>query len=98
MIKEIDREEMERLIDEESAVLFDVREEEELEDGSIDGHVHLPLSSFEENQDQIPKNKPVIFYCRSGKRSMKCAEMAEELTDQPIYSLAGGYLAYSEEE
>jgi rhodanese-related sulfurtransferase len=98
VIKEIDREEMERLLDEESAILVDVREEEELADGMIDGALHWPLSQFEDYKEQISKTKPTIFYCRSGKRSMRSAEMADEWTDQPLYSLAGGYLGYTAEE
>src|SRR5687768_12056712 len=98
MIKEIDREEMERLIEEESAVLIDVREDEELEEGSIDGHIHMPLSRFDEFEEILSKSKPIIFYCRSGRRSLKSAEAAEEWTDQPLYSLAGGYLGYCESE
>jgi len=98
MIKEIDREEMERLLLEEEGLLVDVREDEEVDEGAIEGFVHMPLSRFEEFRDQIPPAKPIIFYCRSGRRSLKTAEIAEEWTDQPLYSLAGGYLGYISEE
>lgn len=93
MISEIDIDEMERLVDE-GAVLVDVREEEEVLEGCIEGSLSWPLSRFAEFKDDVSQTNPTIFYCRSGRRSLKSAEMAEEWTDQPLYSLSGGYLAY----
>jgi len=97
MVQEIDREEMERLIAA-GADLVDVREHEELEDGAIDGHKHMPLSEFDEFAEDVSKTKPTVFYCRSGRRSLKACELASDWTDQPLYSLRGGYLAYSGQE
>jgi rhodanese-related sulfurtransferase len=96
MIEEINLEKMHELIDE-GAVLIDCREDEEVEEGMIPGAIHVALSVLHESQDEIPTDKEVIFYCRSGKRSMKACEIAEEWTDQTLYSVAGGYLAYQEE-
>lgn len=96
MIEEIDVAEMDALV-EQGAILVDVREQEEVDEGMIDGAVHMPLSEFENFAEDISKSKPTVFYCRSGRRSLKAAELASEWTDQPLYSLIGGYLAYSEQ-
>ncbi len=93
MIKEIDQAQMEELISK-GASLIDVREEEELESGIIPGYVHMPLSDFDSYADQLPKDRPVVFYCRSGRRSLAAAELAREWTTQDLYSLAGGILEY----
>lgn len=98
MTKEINRDEMEELLDD-GAQLVDVREEEELEGGAIEGHVHVPLSEFEDHSDLLAKDRPIIFYCRSGRRSLKAAELAESLGfSQDLYSLKGGYVGYTGED
>ncbi len=77
------------------AVLVDVREAEELSrEGKIKEAKHWPLSSFALREPDISKTTPTIFYCRSGIRSLKAAEIASTWTKQDVYSLQGGYLAY----
>jgi rhodanese-related sulfurtransferase len=82
---------------EEGYTVVDVREEQELDEGQIDGALHMPLSTFADFRDKFPVDDPVIFYCRGGVRSMKAAEIAAEWTEKPLYSLIGGYLAYCAE-
>ena len=93
-IKEIDVAELDQYI-KNGAELVDVREAQELEDeGVIPGYKHMPLSSFDDYEGQVSKSKPTVFYCRSGRRSLKAAELALGWTTQPLYSLRGGILAY----
>lgn len=81
------------------AELVDVRETEELlKDGKIKDTKHWPLSSFSLREAEISKTKPTIFYCRSGLRSLKAAEIASIWTEQDVYSLRGGYIAYVSEK
>lgn len=96
MIREIDIPEMNKLV-EAGALLVDVREQEEVDAGMIDGAEHWALSEFEAFETKVPKNKEIVFYCRSGRRSLKAAELAEKWTKQSLYSLSGGYLAYTAE-
>jgi hydroxyacylglutathione hydrolase len=79
---------------EEGALLVDVREEDEIAEGAIPGMTHMPLSDFEAFKDKIPLDRSIVFYCRSGKRSMMAGQLASTWTSQPVYSLAGGYLGY----
>lgn len=95
MFKEITLDELEDLLSE-GATLVDVREDDEVADGAIPGNVHMALSVFDSFKDDISKDKPTVFYCRSGRRSMKACEIASQWTEQQLYSLAGGYLAYAE--
>ena len=76
------------------AELVDVRESEELSEGRIEKTKHWPLSSFGLRQTDISKTRPTIFYCRTGLRSLKAAEIASSWTTQEVFSLRGGYLAY----
>ena len=81
------------------ALLVDVREQEELLEGEIiKGGEHWPLSTFGIRRNDIPQNKPTIFYCRSGMRSMQAAEIASNWTDQEVFFLQGGYLTYGAEK
>lgn len=53
--------------------LVDVREPEELiSNGAIEGAINIPLGELEERKDEILNLEgDVIFFCRSGNRSVK---------------------------
>ncbi len=81
------------------AIIVDVREAEEREAGYIDGARHCPLSRLSEGDmpDDLPRDRDVILYCRSGIRSVTAARilMAEGYLD--VYSMAGGFEAWRED-
>ncbi len=92
MVKEIDFVELRALLVQ-GADLIDVREPEETsEDSKLPGDRNWPLSTFGLRQKDLSKDRPTIFYCRSGLRSLKAAEIAEAWTDQTLYFLKGGLL------
>ena len=93
MVKQIDYRQLERMLLE-GAELVDVRELDEVTEGQIQGGKHWPLSTFGLRQEEVSKKRPTIFYCRSGLRSTKAAEIAETWTEQDVYSLEGGILGY----
>ncbi len=62
--------------------LIDLREAYEFEAGNIGGQ-RIPLGELAASVNLIDKNRPVVFLCKSGKRS---AQAIENLT-----SLAAGY-------
>jgi len=82
------------------AKLIDVREADELEEGAIPGYTHCPLSELDQFKDQLKAADPaIVFYCRSGRRSLKAAELAKEWgVKAKLYSLRGGFLAYQESD
>ena len=57
--------------------LLDVREDFEHEDFNIGG-VLIPLGEIFASVDEIPKDKPVIAYCRKGIRSQIAIQKLEE--------------------
>jgi rhodanese-related sulfurtransferase len=68
--------ETKKLSDEKSAVIIDVRESAELKSGMIKGAMFLPMSEmindrklFDSTVLALPKDKAIIVYCASGKRS-----------------------------
>jgi adenylyltransferase/sulfurtransferase len=94
-VHEIEVDELEEIL-EGDAVLVDVREQEEVDVDSIDGMIHMPLSEFENFLDELPEDKDIVFYCRSGRRSLHAAKLAESRTGTQLYSLRGGIVAYRE--
>lgn len=96
MAKEIDPSQLLEIL-KNGAELVDVRESNELQEGKINNATHWPLSTFGLRQGQVSSLQPTVFYCRSGLRSLKAAEIAATWTSQDVYSLRGGYLAYVKE-
>ena len=58
-----------RAISRKNAVIIDVREKGEFENGHLINAVNIPLSELRERMDEIPKDVPVYVHCRSGQRS-----------------------------
>ena len=64
-----------RLVRQEGAVLLDVRTAEEFAEGHVEGAVNIPHDQVEARSDEIDglqggdKGKPIVVYCRSGKRA-----------------------------
>lgn len=57
------------ILDTGEAVVIDVREVAEYEEGHIPGAINIPIRSLAQNLDKIPADKPVITYCKSGHRA-----------------------------
>ena len=78
--------------------LVDVREPDEVEEFNIGG-IALPVGRIQnmdtESIDDL-KNKEVIFYCRSGKRSGMAVLVADQLGFSNAKNLTGGMLAWRE--
>jgi phage shock protein E len=54
---------------ESGAKIIDVRSPEEYRHGAYPGAVNIPLPELPKRIAEIPRDKPVVFYCRSGSRS-----------------------------
>ncbi|MEO1767319.1 rhodanese-like domain-containing protein [Thiobacter aerophilum] len=94
-IKEVDPHTVQRMQAEGEVVLVDVRTEAEFAAGAIPGAKFMPLHLLPLAGEQLPKDKPVVFYCRSGARSAQaCLFMANKGYDQ-VYNLAGGIINWA---
>ncbi|HVP61955.1 MAG TPA: rhodanese-like domain-containing protein [Myxococcaceae bacterium] len=74
--------------------LLDVREPNETAGGYVQGAELLPYNSgvFAREHGKVPKDRPVLVYCASGRRAGRAAEMlvAEGWKDVTVLS-NGGY-------
>lgn len=59
----------ERAVREEGAVLVDVRKLTEWNEGHVAGASHIHLGYLRGRADELPRDRPVLLYCRTGARS-----------------------------
>ena len=78
-------------------VLIDVREDFEHEHFNIGGTL-MPMGTVVENIQNIPTDKPVIFYCEKGIRSVIVIQKLEEKFGYTnLVNLRGGMKAWRNE-
>jgi rhodanese-related sulfurtransferase len=77
------------------ARLIDVRRDYEFAEGHLPGARQVEINHLTAQADSIPKDRVVVFYCRSGNRSgMAAAAFREGGWD--AHNLAGGIVAWVE--
>src|SRR5687768_9076767 len=91
-VREVDVRESARLR-EQGAVLLDIREQDEVDQGIIPGAVHIPRGFLEMRIEEAVRDHdtPVIVYCAGGVRSVFGAEALIELGYRDVASMAGGF-------
>ena len=71
--------------------LIDVRTIEERDAARIAGDRHVELVELTQASESISRDRPVVFYCRSGSRSAMAAE-AFRGAGYDAYNMSGGLL------
>lgn len=91
--------ELKHFMDEDDSIfIIDIREPYECEDGSI-CDLNIPLGQILNRIDEIPKDKNVVFYCNSGKRSKSLKYMLEKIhAFNNLSHLEGGYKGWVEQQ
>lgn len=92
MYKQITAEDAKRIIDSgEECVILDVREQEEFDEGHIAGAILIPHEKISEKAEEMmpDKDKQILVYCRSGRRSKIAAEALAELGYTDIKEFGG---------
>jgi len=97
-IREVSTEEASALRDR-GAVILDVREPDEYEQGAIPGSIYIARGQLEANvENRIPdKDATVVVHCASGIRSAFAAKTLGELGYSDVASLAGGFNKWKDE-
>lgn len=76
-----------------SSVLLDIRSAAEVKHGMLPGSVHIPLDSLRERLSELPKEKEIVVYCRSGQRSYFASRILA-LNGFKVKNLSGAWLTY----
>ena len=96
MVNEIDSESLsQRLTDTEDVLLVDIRTPAEIAQGMIPDALQLPMHLIPLQMNEIPKDRDVVIYCRSGARSYQaCAYLMQQGYNR-VLNLRGGIIAWA---
>jgi rhodanese-related sulfurtransferase len=75
------------------AELIDVRRPYEFEGGRIAGARNLEMNGLSAHAEELPRDRPIVFYCRSGNRSGMAAEAFRQ-AGFDAHHIAGGIEAW----
>ena len=97
-VNEIDSDELTEFLQINDAILVDVRRDDEYINGHIENSINIDYMSdeFVTNTERLDKNKPIILYCRSGRRSYLSAIKLSKNGFKEVYNLEGGILSWIE--
>ncbi len=76
------------------AVLIDVRTPGEVAEGTAPGSINIPLQEAEQRIGEFPKDKDLLIFCRSGKRSMAVSNFLIQNGYERVFNVVGGFLAF----
>ena len=75
------------------AIFVDVRTPEEVAQGTVDGSLNIPLQQIQTRYSELPKDKDLLIFCRSGRRSQAASEFLTQQGYTKVYNVDGGFLA-----
>ena len=96
------------LINNKNAVIIDVRTPEEFAASHLPNANNFPVDTLSENTEAIrafllllkttnlQQDKPILVYCRSGKRAARATEILKNLGVNSVHNLKGGIKAWSD--
>lgn len=98
-VREIDPAQAEQELSADKAVVLDVREPDEHEQGALPGAVHIPRGTLETSvEGRIPdKSSHLVVYCAGGTRSAFAAKTLQELGYTDVASVIGGFNRWKDE-
>ena len=82
MYEQITPEEAKKIMDSgEEHIILDTREQDEFDEGHIPGAILIPYTEIENKAEEMlpDKDKLILVYCRSGRRSKIAAESLAKL-------------------
>lgn len=76
------------------AMLIDVRTPAEVAEGTAEGSVNIPMQEAEQRLAEFPKDKDLLIFCRSGKRSMAVSNFLIQNGYERVFNVVGGFMAF----
>ena len=97
-VKEIDATALKERIDAgEDIALIDIRSDAELAQGILPNAEHLAMHLIPLQMHDLPKDKDVVLYCRSGARSYHACNFLGQQGIHNVLNLRGGIIAWARE-
>ena len=79
-------------------LLIDVRGQDELSEGYIEGSTLMPLWAIIKGTQRPPLDKPILLICAVGGRSLALGKLMSKNGWNEVYNLKGGISAWKEEK
>ena len=92
MYEQITPEEAKKIMDSgEEHIILDTREQDEFDEGHIPGAILIPYTEIENKAEEMlpDKDKLILVYCRSGRRSKIAAEALSKLGYTKVKEFGG---------
>jgi rhodanese-related sulfurtransferase len=75
--------------------LVDIRTPAEVAQAAIPNALHLPMHLLPLRIDELPRDKDVVLYCRSGARSYHACAFLVQQGFHNVLNLRGGIIAWA---
>ena len=99
LFKTVSPQEAKNMIDSrDDLLLIDVRGQDELHEGYIEGSTLMPLWDIIKGTQRPPKNKPILLICAVGGRSLALGQLMSKNGWNEVYNLKGGISAWKKAE
>ena len=97
MFKTVSPQEAKNLIESrKNLLLIDVRGQDELYEGYIEGSILMPVWDIIKGTQRPPKDKPILLICAVGGRSLALGQLMSRNGWNEVYNLKGGISAWKE--
>lgn len=96
LVKEVDAQELKMRLDAgEDVALIDIRSEAEVAQGVLPDSEHLAMHLIPLRMHDLPKDKDVVLYCRSGARSYHACNFLGQQGIGNVINLRGGIIGWA---
>lgn len=106
-IQNVTVEEAKKMVGKEDVFILDVRSPSEFNSSHIEGAILIPVKNsggsnlspdqlLEARIDEVPKNKKILVYCRSGNRSALASQILVNAGYSQVYNMEGGISAWTD--
>jgi rhodanese-related sulfurtransferase len=83
-----------RRVEEEHALIVDVREPEELAQIRVPSSLHIPLGDLVARAREVPADRDVMVICHVGQRSALATEYLRQAGMSRVWNIRGGIIAW----
>jgi rhodanese-related sulfurtransferase len=90
-VNRITAKELEKTIDFDKTIIFDVRKKSEFLSEHLVGAINVPLNEINNHLAEFPKNKNFILHCAGGYRSMIAASILKQRGWDNFVDVVGGF-------
>lgn len=85
--------ELDKFMDENDAIVLDIRDIFAVQKAAIDDAIHIPHELILQKMDELPKNKTIVVVDETGKKAHQTARALRNAGFAPAYYVSGGFIS-----